>query len=514
MVDDQSGEDGSRKRVRLTQTEWQGKSYFGNQPDSLRVAASTAASIRTFRPSLMDSSAIGGELGPRAPTPRPTEKRLKPTNIGQNPSGLRRASSLCEYQVPGLLSDGSVYDDQASMAGSSPDIPSSPPCFDHHDNYQNHPSPPSPQLPELPLHHDSGFQSDLPTDVINSDLPGNETTESRAKTVKKWRETRLKRNATMEWSTYDPTQHAMSDAPPAPTPPSQQLPVEQAVVSHSRAMNAIGIATTATTKTTTTKPAARKSRAKKQKVANPEPSQPLPSIEQPQDTTRKQGGRESPPSTAAATRAPSADVTQVPSLPTLPQDLLDVATADGRQLLPRDPVPNAGPMSGHIPLPPRNVNSKQGQGSRGPSFSRSQTWAGPSSDIEGSELPPSELDAHGNPRTGSGAIRRRTIQKNLQSAVATGQPVRFCENCGAIDTPTWRPYFVRVESGTGEDVVCDAATGIHCWHPVIKDDEGKVLTYRIFKQWTSMTSEERNGMFEKLWFCNRKLNADCSRTKY
>jgi len=152
---------------------------------------------------------------------------------------------------------------------------------------------------------------------------------------------------------------------------------------------------------------------------------------------------------------------------------------------------------------------------------RASTWTGPSSDVDGFNLEsepnvvpsiearsvatpePQAFDENGKPRSGSGAVRKRTITDQLQQAIDTGHPPKFCMNCGSVSPPTWRPYWIRTEYGSGEDVKTGEGTGIHCIEPVSKDDEGKTLTYRIYKQWANLSPEEKESqMFEQLILCN------------
>ena len=177
-----------KKRAKITQVGRSNSATFGSEPDSLRVAASNAQSIRSFRP-----VGVGGDVPnanhlqdvPRAPTPVPDSRfsglpqaRSKPT------SGLR-----CE-SMPGQGSDGAFnssftevhrsgsqgldarspvdslapspsqfYSDEASPAdiGSSPPIPRSALY-----SARSSPMPSSPVLPPMRMpasQPDSGFMS-------------------------------------------------------------------------------------------------------------------------------------------------------------------------------------------------------------------------------------------------------------------------------------------------------------------------------------------------------------------
>ncbi|KAH7042033.1 hypothetical protein B0J12DRAFT_579898 [Macrophomina phaseolina] len=148
-------EDGPpRKRARVVQTDWHGKSKFGPRADTLRITASTAASL-----------------------PRPRNRQ----SIGGT-SSLRRESSsqsLRRYASPyaprGPYSESAIAseDEQMADAEDSPaEFPSSPPVFAQNNDS---PAPSSPGLPTLPYPDDSGFMSgtgaDHDADINLNDKP-------------------------------------------------------------------------------------------------------------------------------------------------------------------------------------------------------------------------------------------------------------------------------------------------------------------------------------------------------
>ncbi|KAL1297710.1 hypothetical protein AAFC00_006258 [Neodothiora populina] len=162
---EQNQEEGpARKRVKVTQTEWRGKSAFGGNPSDLRVTASTAASIRIHkpvptRPGMTSFNSL--EPPPRAPTPVP---QLNP-NTNRQGSFLRRESTLARaqsynspYSQPVDMpthSDAAMSSPEDNVRNGSPaDMPSSPPMM---------PDPSSPGLPTMlsfpkPM-MDSGYMS-------------------------------------------------------------------------------------------------------------------------------------------------------------------------------------------------------------------------------------------------------------------------------------------------------------------------------------------------------------------
>ncbi|KAF4551153.1 Hypothetical protein D9617_14g076090 [Elsinoe fawcettii] len=148
------GEEGpAPKRAKITQAEWKGRSAFTDNADSLRVTASTAASIRVHKPVATRPGGNSLEPPPRVPTPVPGEKN----NRFKGNSFLRRESSLYQAETA-----HSPFDNQSDAVMSSPedmtgqgdnsplDFPSSPPAM---------PEASSPGLPAHPSLADSGYMS-------------------------------------------------------------------------------------------------------------------------------------------------------------------------------------------------------------------------------------------------------------------------------------------------------------------------------------------------------------------
>ena len=476
---DQTQDEGQpRKRAKLTQTDWQGRpktDWQGNPTlgsgfKSVRAEASATASIRGFRP-LMENGAGMDEQGPRAPTPRPFEKRKRPSLVSQSHSGLRQQSVASDHLSPYPQSDASVADDGQGLIPSSPDIPSSPPVYDEQDYAQ---PPSSPLLPEASSYHaDSGFQSDLPTDALDSELP----LDRRTLQYNKWHATRQKTVANSPWKISTPSNiQASTQHQPAPRNPEKK-----------RALSAIGMGQSEAR----TSPAPRSARKPLERTTSLPPRQ----LQEVRTTLSEAIA----PSTGSALA--SADHTAPP-----PHAMARDSSREA----------SAGPISMSVTLPKRVYTKKKGKNPLEPgklprsrTFPRANTWSGPaSSDIE-SDGP--RLDSNETrPRDSSGAIRKGTIRSQLQNAIAAGEAPKFCSNCGAIETPTWRPYWIRTEYGTGENVEVgpESSSGIHCVEELNRDEEGKVSIYRLYKPWGSLTKEEQeSNMYQQCPLCNGKSNS-------
>ncbi len=183
-------EDGQpRKRAKVQQADWRGRSSFGGRSGDLRVTAATAASMHMHRPIPKKPSAPGSDLEPppRVPTPVPQRVQMLPQQqISQSNarrSMLRQASSADSD----FMSDFDNYSDAIASSpdddspgnsvtaeGTPVDIPSSPPVF----SGMNYAQPSSPGLPSLPPSRmaDSGYMSER--GFTSSNLPENEEDRS------------------------------------------------------------------------------------------------------------------------------------------------------------------------------------------------------------------------------------------------------------------------------------------------------------------------------------------------
>lgn len=171
----------ARKRVATTKVSDRAVSApFATTPESLRVAASTSGSLRSFRPPGAGGSegqAAGSHLQdqPRAPTPVPNADKLnhpgrgggvrRPSALGQEPSNLSACQSFTNSQIalspdadnantPSVAPTPAAFsEDSGAEIGSSPPVPRTSRYM------QSSPPPSSPVLPPIPRPHDSGFMS-------------------------------------------------------------------------------------------------------------------------------------------------------------------------------------------------------------------------------------------------------------------------------------------------------------------------------------------------------------------
>ncbi|CAD6570076.1 MAG: hypothetical protein ASARMPREDX12_003297 [Alectoria sarmentosa] len=440
--EEQFEEGPNKKRAKVMQAEWSGNTDFGRQPESLRVAASTAASIRIHQPTAVrpnNSLANSLEGPPREPTPiADPSNRIQKPQLPLPRSNLRRGSFTIgkkEYASPYdpvgsnvKVAESALTSPEASQAESSPvNIASSPPVYRDAST-----CPSSPNMPtQAQRFEDSGFMSgnienlfeddemrpvdDEDLDVAaqyskRSNIPALPTQEEPAAPLPE-------PNASQTQQTHD-FQH-----PNAPHVQNQQLHELQ------------------------------------------RPHEPPQSQEQKGNTFTRPGN--SAKGAVGLSRTASSGNLALPAVPA------------------SDPIR--------------------------PTLNRSQTWSGhqaphPASDMT-PILPVMDTIERPVPRprkgsdigTGSGVRRKQAIQSKLASSVAAGEMPPFCENCGAIETPTWRKAWVKIHSGTPEHVVIsEEEAGIIAWQTLQTDCNGVICLYRIVKKSVLKTDEG----FTEILLCN------------
>lgn len=419
MSNEERFEEGpDKKRAKVTQAEWSGKADFGKPPESLRIAASTAASVRIHQPTaLRPNNALANALEgpPREPTPiADSSNRMQRPLLPAPKSSLRRESFALDarhYTSPyapleGPINTGesAMTSPEASQAESSPlDIASSPPVYRCASTVGS-----SPNLPTLPHFDDSGFMSGSIDDLFEDD------------------EMRPVDDEDLEIASQYIRRHNLPTAPETHEA-LPQLPKLPPVVQPPPKENSLEV---------------KAAEQKRQMAANAR---------------------------------------------------LLTRTASSGNLLP-PPVPASDPI-------------------RPTALHRSQTWSGnqephPMSDLA---LMPGTTDASQRPMPGNRresetctapvARRKQAIQSKLASSIAAGEMPPFCENCGAIDTPTWRKAWIKIHSGSPEHVVIsEEEGGIVAWQSLQTDHEGNVCLYRIIKKKVLKTDEG----FTEVLLCNRK----------
>lgn len=428
---DESAESQPRKRAKLYRAEWPGKSDFNidRQPSSLRVAASTAASVRIHRPTPINPAIAAAQNSPEEPV-RP------PTPISTTTDFPRRA-----HPLPSLLRESSVQsnnyespynasDDQTpvELNTQSPEesryqglfepsfsMPSSPPVLDCH-----FPGRSSPVLPPMVTESDSGFMSGGVEELLDEDI-----------------------GTPLEDYTRPATNDATSEKPGDCLAVHASSPVGSRVNPEVRNENT---------------PISDESQGQSTKDSAPV---------YPRAPTSNAGSR--PSSRASFRQAPK---------PLAPAPM---SQSEIEQLI--SAIPASDPV---MPSQPQGQNSN---------------WAaGPMSDYSAAETPaPQRVAEDGKVRSGAGARRLRQVQARLDKAIRDGQVPPYCENCGAIETPTWRRAWSKEMNGNEQEAdEMKKDSGMLFWQSLERDGQDKVTKFKIYKK----SLADIDNDFAQVLLCN------------
>ncbi|KAL8998290.1 MAG: hypothetical protein Q9169_002604 [Polycauliona sp. 2 TL-2023] len=387
--DDQQEEGPGKKRAKVTKANYPESSGFAKQP-KLRVAASTAASLRIHQPTAVrpaTRAATSLEGPPREPTPvaRPADPSARPllpprkSTLQANPLNAEDIPYESPYPPSDVekTADSETNSPEGSRAESSntpADFASSPPPYPASMTALS-----SPRLPTVSREIDSGFMSGALDDLFEDDEsrpPDNEDLDAAAQYMKR--------------------------------PDLQKLPVSTTI---------------------------------------------------PQDS---------------AIDVHSEQTQEAPVLneQTLVHHQNTISSASDRSRL------NRTASSGNL-APTSTVSN---DAVRPSTLYRSQTWAGHQDDHPSSDLvmtqqaggTRSTIKSRARTGSGSGVKRKKAIQSKLAESVANGEMPPFCENCGAIETPTWRKAWIKIHSGTPEHVVISEEDGgVIAWQCLQKDENGE-----------------------------------------
>ncbi|EUC48857.1 hypothetical protein COCMIDRAFT_86099 [Bipolaris oryzae ATCC 44560] len=450
-----------KKRARITQTTRPRNTPLTAHNDSLRVTASTAASVRLLKPTF-NAAGAAADMVPRAPTPRPGEK------LGQRgarrppaPSALRHASMdggrpyMSPYE-PSTFSDNAMEsaDEREGSPSETPnEMPSSPPIAPRR---TISPAPSSPNLPTLPL-NDSGFVSDIPmgrdTDGMNCG-DGSWARHEAAQYRRGSAAQPITESIEMDMGSTQPFDFDNMDQDflnsvyfQGQNPKSESdLLSRMAINEHDN--NSVS--------------------------GRPPTGDAFQSV-----SVEKAQTREKSHATFSTAGSPDGIASQI-----------SPAAESEAQVYSRSATPN---------LPAKQPKQPKARG-----LPRSQTWSGTGEPM--SDAPtPSEC---GYTRSGSGAKRKRYIKDRLDAAIRKGEMPPHCVNCGEIDTPTWRKAYTRVENGSpsGIELSTDSASTDVIAYEVIEptpetDGEPK---YRIFKN--NLTRQDKDMMAAKAGDAFQELN--------
>ncbi|KAJ5528910.1 hypothetical protein N7527_002303 [Penicillium freii] len=446
--DEESTEAPARKRAKVYQANWPGKSGMNieRQPSSLRVAASTAASVRIHRPTPVNPAlavehSLEEPVRPPTPISRPSDfaRRSRPTgSLLRESSSMSIASCPASYNSPYCMSDDIPTTD---AAGPSPEdtryqglfepsfnMPSSPPVFD-----SRLPSRSSPVLPTMSLDNDSGFMSAGPDELLDDEtvipLDDPRMAVSRGITRDKC-SVRTTVQANSPASIVSAAQGTNNDPLPVADNPTEQL-----------------------------------SKQPPHPMAHAPPSRPA----QSRPTSRPPTATTSRPSSSSGTqRLAPKPLAPAPHIyhNEVPQMFRAIPASD--PVIPRSVAPVDVTF---MPCETASSNSKQSK----------QSSKSKSSTKQGSKPVP------------------KNIKARLDNAILNGLIPPYCENCGSIETASWRRAWVKTVKG-GESLAEEMmkSSPMLYWEAVDRNDKGEVECFKIYKK----ALEQDDNDWDQMTFCN------------
>ncbi|KAJ8130848.1 hypothetical protein O1611_g2778 [Lasiodiplodia mahajangana] len=494
----------NKKRATTTKVERSNTATFGSAPESLRVAASTAGSIRNFRP-VAPAGEVSGrshlqEEGPRAPTPVPEPRFQGPMNSRpMAQSNLRResmtfqpAESLLNQPYPDL-SRSMSQDARSPMDSVAPspfsdepspaDISSSPPVpRSAMYSIQSSPAPSSPILPPMraPIEQpDSGFMSGGLDDSREEDVANKAaaTPNDPAPVVAKPKPRRSRAKKQEPKVQHTLHIHTETPGPPELLPQTSIYNPPRPLGSRKRSTVGTPVTTEITVENSTSTIASGMREAsevvsiEEQAIQNPDQMQvtipprmdfdalqaainEYPDDEQFLDTLNVDVNSFSP--TDAITQGPEISNPNI--------------SHDGRMEPPVVPTPASEPsIEPELPAVPASdpVLPPLSQSMAMPGGPHPQTDA-----VDGMES-----------RMNKNYVKRQAIKQKLEEAVALGEMPSFCSNCGALQTPTWRKIWKQERHGVPAYHEYSEKPGhVTAISVLERDDSGTPTSYEVIKK--------------------------------
>ncbi|KAI1375168.1 hypothetical protein F4677DRAFT_142614 [Hypoxylon crocopeplum] len=537
-TDADDGPPQSKKRATTTMVERNNTATFGSAPESLRVAASTAGSIRNFRPvGVVGDGVLGNNNGqgiPRAPTPIPDpllpgfpharpmassslrresmpgpgmDRSFAPSYLELNRSASYSQDARSPTYSAGI-SPSQIYSDEPSPAdiGSSPPVPRSARY-----SVRSSPVPSSPILPPMLVampQPDSGYMSG----GIEESHRGDESIN------------KLGLGGTIDGA---PT------APVAPKPKPRRSRAKKALakvqkdfVIHTETPGPPELLP----QTSIYNPphlSRKNSESARTPIASEPPS--LPTVRKaPSEQIEQEKTQEQPPKKATSVEAGHAqrDLTgleipsiinwandqshQYPNSVHLADDLFSPAAEDSSKLDSTKPVAEASISRMNPPtlLQPRQEAPVEPElpvvPASDPVLSQ-LTFPTLASEPAYPQTEPAhpQTDAPGpaDEKSNKNYVKRQTIRQKLEEAIAQGQPPSFCRNCGAVQTPTWRKIWKQKHGGVPAYHEYSEKPGMVTAINIIERDvEGKPTSYEVIKK--SLGPADQKSAWTEVLLCN------------
>ncbi|KAK0720495.1 hypothetical protein B0H67DRAFT_552660 [Lasiosphaeris hirsuta] len=554
------GDEGpQRKRAKVTQGEYSLIAPFGSAPDSLRVAASTSGSLRNMRPigvGADNHTANHLQDVPRAPTPVPDvpflQRQQQRMRFVENKP---RSESLGDLDCPPVYQPQSVYQtqqgqlatqiamnqdarsptesvaqspDQVYTPEDSPeDLGSSPPVPRTSVYIQSSPPASSPILPAMPMPQvDSGFMSGGIDDYFDDDELVQELPRTKEHDLPTQRQGQApsapppqpaskpnikKPSRSQQQKPPNFPFHEVNPGPPELLPTTSIFnPAGKAkTLNRPPALNVSGLKKPANRsfKRSNTAPNSvipqQTPRLQEQSASQqPEASMLGPhdrqhqQLEQPaaphdesvhssivtvlQEALKSEVGNEANSIPRSESGAPIADMVPVPERPMTTEPVLTLPTQPSSKPASRPasrgpsapPVPESDPIA-ELPAPSRSFMSEPG---------------GPPSDSE-------------PPRYSKNQVKKQSIKERLETAIQKGEQPPFCNNCGAIETPTWRKIWTQDHHGVpGFHEFSDKPGCVTTVDVLERDSKGLPSAYRLIKKHLGPTEDKK--LWKESLLCN------------
>ncbi|KAI9671460.1 MAG: hypothetical protein M1831_004369 [Alyxoria varia] len=468
----------SKKRAKVQKSDWQGPSSLETGSESLRVAASTAASIRGHLPPASNpnvSQLASSEIPARPPTPQaPRQKPLlnrMSTSVGhevmtQSRRFYQNSSTLDSDQPDEAASSVASPEFTAGSGDSSPiDIPSSPPlggfAF-------------SPGIPDLPTdvddaqlnetnmtENEEGTGAASPTEPITSNIPQLATRKTDV----------VSELSITEEVPGDPSllpQRTFVRPPKPRRPPLGSKDPSQLSRRNSTTANA----------TTEQSP-----------ECAPAVPNPATSTSEVSHETNESAAFEYTTELDGAVNPTEIDRARKPDAP---ESTADDQIAESRSIkLTNDFHETATTQQSHSePLQHSARNS--------PDPATGTALANKCNFVQQAHM---NNEPTGNKKSGgSGKRRARAVEERLRQDIQAGIMPPYCHHCGDIQTPTWRKCFTKTEQGAPETwELSNEIDGVWALEVVSRNDDGVVTAHKIFKKQIATQDEG----YTEMPLCNR-----------
>jgi hypothetical protein len=117
--------------------------------------------------------------------------------------------------------------------------------------------------------------------------------------------------------------------------------------------------------------------------------------------------------------------------------------------------------------------------------------------------PPS--DSGEPPRYNKNQVKKQSIKDKLESAIQRGEMPPYCNNCGAIETPTWRKIWTQDHQGVPKFYEFSDKPGFVTTIDILeRNSEGQPTVYRLVKKNLGPADDRRD--WKELLLCNRKTS--------